>query len=90
MGLVPLRLVLMISGGLVAALFVLGIFHYNPKRYACMSGAGFYGEWRVLFAVSKLEIRNREWGCDEIDRYDPRTAQPAVAIPENASREWTQ
>lgn len=69
--LVPLRTVVLLVGIIVAILFGLGYFHWNKTAYKCFSGKRQYGEWVVIVAISKFEVRAKPFGCIESDRYDP-------------------
>jgi len=76
--LIPIRLVLIIAGCLTGMLFVVGILFWNTKEYACLQGKHYYGDYMTVMSVGKLELRFKQWGCDNYLRYDPSQFKTGV------------
>lgn len=78
---VPIRIVLLLVGLLVAVSFIMGFAHWRTDTYACFNGKRHYGDWFVVYSIGKLELRARAWGCPSGDRYEPAQYHSLYSVP---------
>jgi hypothetical protein len=74
--LMPTRIAILAAALVVALGFAIGFVHWNTNAYKCFDNKGFYGDWQTVYAVGKLELRVKQWGCVGSQRYDPAKFKP--------------